>query len=191
MRSVPKLLLNPNRSAFYRASLKLFLNEMYAGNAASPAMGPTAPSFRYGRITHFADRLVQRIFRSKSSPGPRPLFIRPSSNDGTCTLRPCPAWRDCQRRWHRGSLTPAILREWVGADNRLRLGTAPAWDILWCFVLPAHRGSSGPFHGHVVWPLLPAAGITLGLLTWPLGGLGTQRVPLVGATVLLLVRLFL
>ena len=62
--------------------------------------------------------------------------------------------------------------------------------ILVALLLPAHLFVSGPFHGHAVWPLLPAAGITLGLLTWLLGGLGMQRVPPAVLTVLLLFVFF-
>ena len=42
----------------------------------------------------------------------------------------------------------------------------------------------------MVWPILPAAGITLALLSWLLGGLGTQRVPPSVVTILFLFVLF-
>ena len=57
-------------------------------------------------------------------------------------------------------------------------------------MLPAHLFTRPPMNGQIVWPILPAAGITLAILIWLLGGLGAQRVPLSVVTILLLFVLF-
>jgi Na+-translocating ferredoxin:NAD+ oxidoreductase RnfD subunit len=62
--------------------------------------------------------------------------------------------------------------------------------ILVSLMLPPHLFSWVPVDGHIVWPLLPAAGITLAMLSWLLGGLGGQRVSPSVVTVLILFALF-
>ncbi len=86
--------------------------------------------------------------------------------------------------------TMAILRQvgWHGRQVRM-------WHCLWLAIivslmLPAHLFTMTPMNGRAVWPILPAAGVTLALLSWLLGGLGTQRVPPSVVTVLLLFVLF-
>jgi len=80
----------------------------------------------------------------------------------------------------------AVLRRvgWRGRQVRM-------WHCFWLalivsMMLPAHLFTTVPFHGQVVWPVLPAAGITVSLLSWLLGGLGTQRVPPVVVAILFL-----
>jgi Na+-translocating ferredoxin:NAD+ oxidoreductase RnfD subunit len=87
-------------------------------------------------------------------------------------------------------LAMGILRQvgWRGRQVRM-------WHGLWLAIivslmLPAHLFSLAPLGGYVVWPILPAAGVTLALLSWLLGGLGTQRVPPSVVTILLLFVLF-
>ena len=87
-------------------------------------------------------------------------------------------------------LTMAILRQvgWHGRQVRL-------WHCLWLAtivsrMLPAHLFTLVPMNGHAVWPILPAAGVTLALLSWMLGGLGTQRVPPSVVTILMMFVLF-
>jgi Na+-translocating ferredoxin:NAD+ oxidoreductase RnfD subunit len=84
----------------------------------------------------------------------------------------------------------AILRRlgWRGRQVRM-------WHCLWLsliisLMLPAHLLTTETQDGQIVWPILPAAGITLALLSWLLGGLGTQRVPPSVVTILLLFVLF-
>jgi len=84
----------------------------------------------------------------------------------------------------------AILRMvgWRGRQVRM-------WHCLWLAIivslmLPAQLFSLVPIGGAIVWPILPAAGVTLALLSWLLGGLGTQRVPPSVVTVLLMFVLF-
>lgn len=84
----------------------------------------------------------------------------------------------------------AVLRVvgWRGRQVRM-------WHCFWLalvvsMMLPAHLVTLAPQGGQIVWPILPAAGITLALLTWLLGGLGTQRVPPSVVTILLLFVLF-
>jgi Na+-translocating ferredoxin:NAD+ oxidoreductase RnfD subunit len=86
--------------------------------------------------------------------------------------------------------TMAILRQvgWHGRQVRM-------WHCLWLAIivslmLPAHLFTLTLVNGRPVWPILPAAGVTLALLSWLLGGLGTQRVPPSVVTVLLLFVLF-
>ncbi len=86
--------------------------------------------------------------------------------------------------------TMAILRQvgWHGRQVRL-------WHCLWLativsLMLPAHLFTFVPVNGRPVWPILPAAGITLALLSWLLGGLGTQRVPPSVVTILMMFVLF-
>jgi Na+-translocating ferredoxin:NAD+ oxidoreductase RnfD subunit len=86
--------------------------------------------------------------------------------------------------------TLAILRRigWRGRQVR-------TWHCLWLAIivtlmLPPHLFTRLPMNGQIVWPILPAAGITLAILMWLLGGLGTQRVPPSVVTILLLFVLF-
>ena len=86
--------------------------------------------------------------------------------------------------------TLAILRliGWRGRQVR-------TWHCLWlsiivALMLPPHLFTRPPVSGQIVWPILPAAGITLAILIWLLGGLGTQRVPPSVVTILLLFVLF-
>ena len=84
----------------------------------------------------------------------------------------------------------AILRQigWRGRQVR-------TWHGLWlaiivALMLPPHLFTRSLVSGQIVWPILPAAGITLAILIWLLGGLGTQRVPPCVVTILLLFVLF-
>ncbi|HEX4052825.1 MAG TPA: RnfABCDGE type electron transport complex subunit D [Tepidisphaeraceae bacterium] len=84
----------------------------------------------------------------------------------------------------------AILQQvgWHGRQVRM-------WHCLWLAImvslmLPAHLFTTAPVNGRIVWPILPAAGITLALLSWLLGGLGTQRIPPSVVTILLLFVMF-
>ncbi len=86
--------------------------------------------------------------------------------------------------------TMAILRQvgWHGRQVRM-------WHCLWLsmivsLMLPAHLFTTVPTNGQAVWPILPAAGITAALLSWLLGGLGSQRVPPPVVTILLMFVLF-
>ena len=86
--------------------------------------------------------------------------------------------------------TMAILRRigWRGRQVRM-------WHCLWLAIvislmLPPHLFTMSLTNGQVVWPILPAAGITLAILSWLLGGLGTQRVPPAVVTMLLLFVMF-
>jgi Na+-translocating ferredoxin:NAD+ oxidoreductase RnfD subunit len=77
---------------------------------------------------------------------------------------------------------------WRGRQIRL-------WHCVWLAILvslmlPAHLFTRQTLNGQIVWPILPAAGITVAILIWLLGGLGTQRVPPSVVTVLLLFVLF-
>jgi Na+-translocating ferredoxin:NAD+ oxidoreductase RnfD subunit len=65
--------------------------------------------------------------------------------------------------------------------------------LLLSLTLPAHLASHAALAGvlhHPLWPMLPAAGIALVILSWLLGGTGTARVHPVLLTHLLLVVLF-
>jgi Na+-translocating ferredoxin:NAD+ oxidoreductase RnfD subunit len=84
----------------------------------------------------------------------------------------------------------AILQRvgWRGRQVRM-------WHCLWLAIivslmLPAHLFTTAAVNGRIVWPILPAAGVTLALLIWLLGGLGTQRVPPSVVTILLVFVLF-
>ena len=84
----------------------------------------------------------------------------------------------------------AVLRlvGWRGRQVRM-------WHCLWLAIivslmLPPHLFSLAPVDGLIVWPILPAAGVTLALLSWLLGGMGTQRIPPSVVTVLLMFVLF-
>ncbi|MGD0461790.1 MAG: RnfABCDGE type electron transport complex subunit D [Tepidisphaeraceae bacterium] len=86
--------------------------------------------------------------------------------------------------------TMAILRRvgWHGRQVRM-------WHCLWLAIivslmLPAHLFTTAPMNGQAVWPILPAAGVTAALLSWLLGGLGSQRVPPPVVTILLMFVLF-
>jgi Na+-translocating ferredoxin:NAD+ oxidoreductase RnfD subunit len=83
----------------------------------------------------------------------------------------------------------SVLRRvgWRGRQVRM-------WHCLWlalivAMMLPPHLLTTAPVNGQIVWPILPAAGITVSLLSWLLGGLGTQRVPPAVVTILLLFSL--
>lgn len=87
-------------------------------------------------------------------------------------------------------VTMEILRRvgWRGRQARM-------WHCLWmaimvALMLPAHLFTLNTFRGQPVWPILPAAGVTLAMLCWLLGGLGSQRVPPAVVTVLLLFVFF-
>ncbi len=87
-----------------------------------------------------------------------------------------------------GAMSVLRLVGWRGRQVRM-------WHCLWLslivsLMLPAHLLTTMPLGGQVVWPILPAAGMTLALLSWLLGGLGTQRVPPTVVTILLLFVLF-
>ena len=87
-----------------------------------------------------------------------------------------------------GSMAVLRLVGWRGRQVRM-------WHCLWLslivsLMLPAHLLTTVPLGGQIVWPILPAAGMTLALLSWLLGGLGTQRVPPSVVTILLLFVLF-
>jgi electron transport complex protein RnfD len=77
----------------------------------------------------------------------------------------------------------------------LRGGQIRVAHMLWLSIvlglmLPAHlasRPEDAPLH---YWPILPAAGVTLVILNWLLGGLGVGRVHPVLATYLVIVALF-
>ena len=77
---------------------------------------------------------------------------------------------------------------WRGRQIRMWHGVWLA--ILVALMLPAHLFTRQTVNGQLVWPILPAAGITVALLIWLLGGLGTQRVPPSVVTILLLFVLF-
>jgi electron transport complex protein RnfD len=87
-------------------------------------------------------------------------------------------------------LALAILREIGWRGQQARLWHCACMGILVALMLPPHLFVSGPIYGRAVWPLIPAAGVTLALLTWLLGGLGMQRVPPAVVTVLLLFVFF-
>lgn len=84
----------------------------------------------------------------------------------------------------------AILRRVGWRGRQVRMGHGLWLAIIVSLMLPAHLFTLNPVDGQIVWPILPAAGITLALLSWLLGSLGTQRVPPSVVTVLLLFVLF-
>jgi Na+-translocating ferredoxin:NAD+ oxidoreductase RnfD subunit len=89
------------------------------------------------------------------------------------------------------ALATAITLQRIGWRGRqVRLLHVLWLAILVSLMLPAHLFSWAPLEGHIVWPLLPAAGITLAMLSWLLGGLGGQRVSPPVVTVLILFALF-
>jgi Na+-translocating ferredoxin:NAD+ oxidoreductase RnfD subunit len=89
------------------------------------------------------------------------------------------------------ALATAVVMQRIGWRGRQMRLIHILWQaILVSLMLPAHLFSWAPLEGHIVWPLLPAAGITLAMLSWLLGGLGGQRVSASVVTVLILFALF-
>jgi Na+-translocating ferredoxin:NAD+ oxidoreductase RnfD subunit len=86
------------------------------------------------------------------------------------------------------SLTALRRIGWRG--RQVRTGHGVWLAIIVSLMLPAHLFTFKPPGGELVWPILPAAGITFALLSWLLGSLGTQRVPPSVVTILLLFVLF-
>lgn len=80
----------------------------------------------------------------------------------------------------------AVLRRVGWRGRQARMSHCLWLSLLVSMMLPAHLFTTRPIDGQIAWPLLPAAGITLALLSWLLGGLGTQRVPPSVVTILLL-----
>ncbi|MDP9173085.1 MAG: RnfABCDGE type electron transport complex subunit D [Planctomycetota bacterium] len=77
---------------------------------------------------------------------------------------------------------------WRGGQIRL---THCVWSaILLSLMLPPHLFTTQLYHGQTVWPLLIAAGVTLGILCWLLGGVGAQRVQPAVAAIIFLFALF-
>ncbi len=102
--------------------------------------------------------------------------------------------------WRAVGTTAAVVASALGAMTILRqVGwhgrQVRMWHCLWLAIivslmLPAHLFTTAPVNGRIVWPILPAAGVTLALLSWLLGGLGTQRVPPSVVAILLLFVMF-
>ncbi len=90
-----------------------------------------------------------------------------STLGATLVLR-CVGWRGRQMR--------LIHMMWLG--------------MLLSLMLPAHLFTLNKQNGQDVWPILPAAGIAVALLSWLLGGLGAQRVQPAVSTLLLAFVLF-
>lgn len=89
------------------------------------------------------------------------------------------------------ALATAIFFQRIGWRGRQVKLIHVLWlALLVSLMLPAHLFYWGPIDGRIVWPLLPAAGITLAMLSWLLGGLGGQRVSPAVVTVLILFALF-
>jgi Na+-translocating ferredoxin:NAD+ oxidoreductase RnfD subunit len=89
------------------------------------------------------------------------------------------------------ALATAIFFQRIGWRGRQVKLIHVFWlAILVSLMLPAHLFAWGALDGRIVWPLLPAAGITLTMLSWLLGGLGGQRVSPAVVTVLILFALF-
>jgi len=92
-------------------------------------------------------------------------------------------------------VTSALAAMWVlrrvgWRGRQVRMSHCLWLSLIVSMMLPAHLLIPNSFSGQIVWPILPAAGITTALLSWLLGGLGTQRVPPSVVTVLLLFVLF-
>jgi Na+-translocating ferredoxin:NAD+ oxidoreductase RnfD subunit len=89
------------------------------------------------------------------------------------------------------AMATAFLLQRVGWRGRQVQLIHVLWlAVLLSLMLPAHLFCWGPVDGHILWPILPAAGITLALLTWLLGGLGGQRVSAAVVTLLILFAFF-
>jgi len=92
--------------------------------------------------------------------------------------------------------TVAALLVWQRIGRRgaqLRLDYGVWLGLLLSLTLPAElfsRASSGDGNGVALWPILPAAGLTLAALMWLLGGLGAGRIHPVLVTTLLIFVLF-
>jgi len=84
----------------------------------------------------------------------------------------------------------AVLRRVGWRGRQVRISHCLWLSLVVSLMLPAHLLTTAPIGGVAVWPILPAAGITLALLSWLLGGLGTQRVPPSVVTILLMFVLF-
>jgi len=92
-------------------------------------------------------------------------------------------------------VTSALAAMWVlrrvgWRGRQVRMSHCLWLSLIVSMMLPAHLLTPNAISGQIVWPILPAAGITTALLSWLLGGLGTQRVPPSVVTVLLLFVLF-
>jgi Na+-translocating ferredoxin:NAD+ oxidoreductase subunit D len=87
-----------------------------------------------------------------------------------------------------GAMSVLRLVGWRG--RQVRMSHCLWLSLIVAIMLPPHLLTTLPVAGQIVWPILPAAGITLALLSWLLGGLGTQRIPPTVVTVLLLFVLF-
>jgi Na+-translocating ferredoxin:NAD+ oxidoreductase RnfD subunit len=57
-------------------------------------------------------------------------------------------------------------------------------------MLPPHLLTSTPIAGEIPWPLLPAAGLTLSLAAWLLGGIGGQRLHSSVVTIVVIFGIF-
>ncbi len=79
----------------------------------------------------------------------------------------------------------------IGARGRqLHLVHSLWMALLLAMMLPAHLAGIGPDGALSLWPILPAAGLTLVILLWTLGGIGAGRIHPVLVTYLLLTTLF-
>jgi Na+-translocating ferredoxin:NAD+ oxidoreductase RnfD subunit len=102
--------------------------------------------------------------------------------------------------WRAAGTTCVVLVSALGTTVALRrVGwrgrQIKLWHCIWLgilvsLMLPAHLLTRQTVNGQLVWPILPAAGVTVAILIWLLGGLGTQRIPPSVVTILLLFVLF-
>jgi len=86
--------------------------------------------------------------------------------------------------------TAAVWRRIGLRGGQIRVAHMLWLSIVLALMLPAHLAVNLTNSPTQVWPILPAAGATLVILNWLLGGLGVGRVHPVLATYLLMVALF-
>jgi len=87
----------------------------------------------------------------------------------------------------------AACRIWRRIGRRgpiLRTGNIAGLSLLLAMMLPAHLFSTGAADIPADWPLLPAAGLLLVMISWLLNGLGSGRIHPVLVTYLLLFAVF-
>jgi Na+-translocating ferredoxin:NAD+ oxidoreductase RnfD subunit len=89
------------------------------------------------------------------------------------------------------TLAAAAVWQRIGwRGGQIRLPHCLWAALLLSLMMPAHLFTTQSYRGQIVWPLLPAAGITLAILCWLLGGVGAQRVQPAVVAILFLFALF-
>jgi Na+-translocating ferredoxin:NAD+ oxidoreductase RnfD subunit len=88
-------------------------------------------------------------------------------------------------------LTVAIWRQIGTRGHQLRYSHAAWLALLLGMMLPAHLATQLPDgKGRIPWLILPAAGVTLAIIMWVVGGLGTGRIHPTVVAFLLIAGLF-